>query len=133
MSKQRTYRQRLRSQGRCTRCGDPSLLYHDCQKCRTYKNIHRVVRKWIKDGLVWKDKKGRIHGIEKVEFSNKKSNPVWSMPRFGYKPLTSEMLGEVIISVLERNGKFMTTEDILKDLPKQKMIMSSLITSGKGR
>lgn len=44
-SKQLRYQRRMRAEGRCTKCGEDSKGFYDCDRCREVKNKRRRVTK----------------------------------------------------------------------------------------
>jgi hypothetical protein len=56
--KKERYRLRLRAAGKCPRCAKPSWPYVNCEKCRAYAKLNRILNREAKLGAFAKIREG---------------------------------------------------------------------------
>lgn len=119
MTKQERYRHRLRSEGKCERCGKGCYPYSACGYHRAYKNVYRSAVSLEKKGIIKRDKQGRWSATGKKyksKHQNMKDDDCRRLPRFGGIPLTDDLYKSLILEVLKKEGKPINENDLIDRL-----------------
>jgi hypothetical protein len=123
-------RKKYTIEGRCASCGEFAYPYHYCHTCRIKRNVARCIRDFEKKG--WVDvtimddgKKGYKWNNTAPEIVRKytpESIAKMSLPRLKGKPMTENIIAEVILDVLNVNNTPLSTKEIERGFKSLKTI-----------
>ena len=119
------------SEGCCPDCGEISYPYYYCNEHRRERNIKRALKDLKDRGALdvaieqesgdklYKWKEG--YELKERKYS-KKSIDKMRMPRINGKPMTSEVVAESALKVLEINGHPLTKKEMLNGIKQLKIL-----------
>lgn len=122
-------RKKYASEGRCASCGEFAYPYHYCNKCRIRRNVMRVLRDFEKKGWVdvsIVDGKKTYKWNDTAPENKRKYTPEsvakMQLPRLKGKPMTDDLVAEVLLDVLTVNNTPLSMREIKRGFKSLKTI-----------